>query len=129
MDKGIARAADAIQLRKNAVPHQRIAEAGERWPRCLRRSRGFDAVMKVHFDFTPAIAAVLREKIDQTLVVLLDRVKIDMTEGPSVMVRPTGDGLLIIPAPALQSLLLQRPFGEFSFVVGKNSGLEVVGKS
>src|SRR2546425_11212931 len=99
VDKGVTWWAFAIPTGQAAQLREAVSEFEENSARVLGGVGGLDAMVQVDLDLTPARVAVLGQAVDQGLVVLLGRIEVRVTHGPTIGVTPTADGPPIVPAP------------------------------
>jgi hypothetical protein len=83
--------------------------------------------MQVDFDFTPPLATVIGNSIEQDALVLLGRIEVAVNQGPTFVIAPSIDGSRIFSAPVLDAALLfikRRPRPP---IFRHNRWLEVIG--
>src|SRR6185437_9805764 len=85
---------------------QRIAELYNLLFRMLSRIWSLDAVVQMYLDFSPTIAAVLGQCLDQIRIVLFGRIKIRVIKGPSFCVPPTVQNTRNLSKPRFNPPLL-----------------------
>lgn len=106
---------------------QRVAESAEGGPRVFGVVGYRNPMVQVDFDLAPPRPAVLRQRLDHRLIVLLGRVKVGVTERVSVAIAERIDHFRVAPAPVGDALLLLVLAGVAARMFPDEGGFEVVG--
>ena len=128
MDEGVARWGTAIQEGEAAMVYKRISEGQKGSQRVVTGVRAAGSVVEVDLDLSPACVTVVSQPGDETLVVLLGREEVRMTERVAVRVAEAREGTGIGLAPLVHPSLLLLWVGVGSgWGTRHNRRLEMVG--
>src|SRR5580700_24817 len=107
MNKSVAWRSLAIQVTKTSVLEcNKITKLQELATRILLRVGGLRAMVQMSFNFTPACETVTGQTLQQTLVILLGRIKVSVDERAFLTVAPAIKCDRVLPAPAFKPTFL-----------------------
>jgi hypothetical protein len=130
MNKGVASVLGSWFSSETAMAkHQLIAEFGEHTAGVLDAIGTRKSVMQMDLNFSPAGVAMLRQHLNQGLIVLLGGIKIGMDKRAAIVVTPAVDHFRILARPIFQAALLLGVRDALMTIGGVDGRLEVIGQS
>jgi len=127
MDEGVARRSAAIQKRESMVAVcEKVAKFKQLTAGILRRVRRADPMMKMNFNFSPTIRAMIGESMEQIFLILFPGIEVRPRKWTTVVVSVRLNELRIFAAPIFQPLFLFLKRSAGTRLLGYVSGLKVI---
>src|SRR5882757_9072203 len=105
---------------------QAVTKLGQQSTRVFRGVRVVPTMVEMSLHLTPTGMAMIRQHLDQALIVLLCRIEIRMHKRAAVGVTPGIHDLRIFASPPVQSAFLLGPGNPSSAALWIDCGLEVI---